>query len=66
MGENVSLIDGHIDEAKDLVEGKQGRWKGAGMGDYYCSLCLEQYSGGNKLDFCPNCNAKMDKSEVEE
>ena len=38
---------------------KHGRWKGAGMGDYYCSLCCEEVSG-NRHQFCPNCGAKMD------
>ena len=37
-----------------------GRWKGAGMGDYCCSLCSEVVSG-NEHNFCPNCGAKMDK-----
>ena len=38
----------------------QGRWKGAGLGDYYCSLCLETV-GGNSYTYCPHCGAKMDK-----
>ena len=38
---------------------REGRWKGAGMGDYYCSLCQEMYSGGDEYNFCPNCGAKM-------
>lgn len=37
------------------------RWKGAGLGDYYCSLCCSQYSGGDEFNYCPNCGAKMDK-----
>ena len=37
-----------------------GRWKGAGMGDYYCSLCQETFSGGDEFKYCPNCGAKMD------
>ena len=24
-----------------MTEDKQARWKGAGMGEYYCSLCCE-------------------------
>lgn len=36
------------------------RWKGAGMGDYYCSWCNEAVSG-NQLEECPHCGAKMDK-----
>ncbi len=43
----------------DVAEVKHGRWKGAGMGDYYCSLCQEVVSG-NDFKFCPNCGAKMD------
>lgn len=34
------------------------RWKGAGMGDYYCSLCCETVSGDRELR-CPKCNALM-------
>ena len=44
----------------DAVEVVHGRWKGAGMGDYFCSLCSEVVSG-NEHNFCPNCGAKMDK-----
>ncbi len=39
---------------------KHGRWKGMGMGDYYCSLCNRTYGGGNGFKFCPNCGARMD------
>jgi hypothetical protein len=35
-----------------------GRWKGAGFGDYNCSLCSETVNG--KTKYCPNCGAKMD------
>ena len=45
--------------AVDAVEVVHGRWKGAGMGDYFCSLCSEVVSG-NEHNFCPNCGAKMD------
>lgn len=37
---------------------KHGRWKGAGMGDYMCSLCAEVVSG-NRYHYCPNCGADM-------
>ena len=37
---------------------KQARWKGAGMGDYYCSLCCKTVSG-NRLRHCPACGAEM-------
>ena len=36
---------------------KKARWKGAGMGDYYCSLCCE-YSNVRERE-CPNCHAQM-------
>jgi hypothetical protein len=45
----------------DFVEVKHGRWKGAGLGDYYCSLCCETYSGGDSFNFCPHCGADMRK-----
>lgn len=38
---------------------KEARWKGAGMGDYYCSICCSTYSGGDEFNFCPNCGAHM-------
>lgn len=38
---------------------REGRWKGAGLGDYYCSLCCSQYSGGDEFNYCPDCGAKM-------
>jgi hypothetical protein len=37
---------------------KQARWKGAGMGDYYCSLCCKTVSG-NRARYCPACGAEM-------
>ena len=37
---------------------KEARWKGAGMGDYYCSLCCETVSGNRELR-CHKCNALM-------
>jgi membrane protease subunit (stomatin/prohibitin family) len=40
---------------------REARWKGAGMGDYYCSLCQHTISGRTK--FCPECGAKMDEWE---
>ena len=51
----------------DTKEGRDGcylgetertaRWKGTGMGDYYCSLCCE--IGDIREQRCPNCNALM-------
>jgi hypothetical protein len=35
----------------------EARWKGAGMGEYYCSLCCEV--GDNREQRCPKCNALM-------
>ena len=43
---------------------REARWKGAGMGDYYCSLCQHTISGRTK--FCPECGAKMDEWEEAE
>lgn len=45
-------------------ETREARWKGAGMGDYYCSLCQHRISGRTK--FCPECGAKMDEWEETE
>lgn len=39
----------------------QARWKGAGLGDYYCSNCLHTVSG-NHLTECPECKAIMETS----
>ncbi len=36
---------------------KQARWKGAGLGEYYCSLWWEV--GDVREQRCPNCNALM-------
>lgn len=36
---------------------RTARWKGAGMGDYYCSLCCEY--GDHRNQRCPHCNALM-------
>ena len=42
----------------------RARWKGAGMGDYYCSFCQHTMSGRTK--FCPVCGAKMGEWEEAE
>lgn len=56
--------------AADVVERKSARWKGAGLGDYYCSLCNETYSIGaervNDWHFCPNCGADMRPDPLKE
>lgn len=50
-------------EACDMFEEEiMARWKGAGMGDYYCSYCQERVSGNRRLR-CPNCNARMYTNE---
>lgn len=36
---------------------RTARWKGAGMGDYICSLCWEY--GDHRNQRCPHCNALM-------
>lgn len=38
----------------------EGRWKGAGMGDYTCSVCGDTFSGGNRFRFCPGCGHPME------
>lgn len=49
---------GHILNASTIDPVQQGRWKGAGFGDYHCSLCAEVVSC--QPNYCPNCGAKMD------
>lgn len=41
----------------EVVVVPEGRWKGAGMGDYYCSYCDEVTSG--TPEYCPHCHAYM-------
>jgi len=55
----------HSEPAADVVRVEEARWKGAGMGDYYCSLCQETVSG-NKFKYCPYCGAKMNGGESDE
>jgi hypothetical protein len=40
---------------------KEARWKGAGMGDYYCSFCCEV--GDIRSLRYPHCNARMYTNE---
>ena len=42
---------------KPVMVVPEARWKGAGFGDYRCSLCDEEVSG--TLPFCPHCHAYM-------
>lgn len=58
--ENVQYFTGLVEKERPTPT---ARWKGAGMGDYYCSLCQYQMSGRTK--FCPECGAKMDEWEDE-
>lgn len=57
------ICDCHEARMEDFKPGKpvmvvpEGRWKGAGMGDYYCSLCNEVTSG--TPEYCPHCHAYM-------
>ena len=37
---------------------KEARWRGAGFGDYECTLCWERVSG-NRERYCPYCGATM-------
>ena len=63
---HVDDMLGEIEDAPtaDVVEVREARWKGAGVGDYYCSLCQETV-GGNNFRFCPYCGAKMDGGKTE-
>lgn len=60
LDEAREAFDEIIDQqpAADVAEVKRGRWKGAGMGDYNCSLCGHLQSG--KTPYCPNCGSRMD------
>lgn len=46
----------YVDKSENI---KEGRWKGAGMGDYSCSLCGHIVSENTKR-ICPECKARMD------
>lgn len=52
-------FDTIVDLQPTVEPTKHGRWKGAGMGDYMCSLCATVVSG-NRYHYCPNCGARMD------
>ena len=56
--ENVQYFTALVEKERPAPT---ARWKGAGMGDYYCSLCQHTISGRTK--FCPECGAKMDEWE---
>lgn len=52
---NYSTED--LDGAETFWDVEEGRWKGAGFGDYRCSNCDEEVSG--TPEFCPHCHAYM-------
>lgn len=67
LSSRLSIVDmvrvAEIVESVPGVEAEPvvyGRWKGAGMGDYQCSVCDETVSG-NQHRRCPHCGAHMDE-----
>lgn len=65
-GDETVLICGYVERDTPLKitmnnTNKEARWKGAGMGDYYCSLCCEV--GDIRSLRCPKCNARMYTNE---
>ena len=59
LNEDVIQAKMHFINGTKNSEKRKARWKGAGLGDYYCSLCNETYSGGDTFKYCPNCGAQM-------
>lgn len=69
----LNLLLAYIDviPAADVASVRHGRWIDAypqkeqnPMFNYgICSICGFEQSISNKLNFCPNCGAKMDKEE---
>lgn len=48
-----------VDQAPTIEsKASEGRWKGAGMGDYRCSLCDGIVNG--KYKFCPYCGDRKE------
>ena len=69
MGEMLVVGKGYILDAPIVDSRKysqqEGRWKGAGMGDYACSHCGEVV--GKRTKYCPECGFRnMSDMEVEE
>lgn len=60
-GNTNSLM--YDEDCKLFKEHNEGRWKGAGLGDYLCSNCWSVFSGGDEYNYCPNCGAKMSRKE---
>lgn len=63
----LTAVEDVLNEAPtaDVEEVKEARWKGAGFGEYYCSLCnrgIRQYEG---QPYCSECGALMDGGEAE-
>ncbi len=57
---NPPPLNGQRITIKFRLRGQQeARWKGAGMGEYYCSLCCETSPSDNQLNYCPHCGAYM-------
>ncbi|MBQ9069931.1 MAG: hypothetical protein IJY23_01110 [Clostridia bacterium] len=48
---------------KFIADDTEARWKGAGFGDYYCSICGSQKS--EQTSYCPDCGARMAVSQNE-
>lgn len=59
--DKVQKLEDALRAERGGVVDREARWKGLGMGDYYCSLCQHTMSGRTK--FCPVCGAKMDEWE---
>ena len=59
LKEDISVLKDRYQNNTNYLVRREGRWKGAGFGDYYCSLCCSEYSGAEEYNYCPNCGAKM-------
>lgn len=57
-GDDKTYIFPKIEKPITIKFVRQARWKGAGFGDYYCSLCCKTVSG-NRERYCPACGAEM-------
>ena len=51
--------------AADVAQVTHGRWLINSDGYYpYCSECKEEPKNGIMTHYCPNCGARMEKSDV--
>lgn len=63
-----AYIIGTLEEVP-TAEPKRGRWEHRNIGGWHCSLCDEQApfwcmaSTQNLSNYCPNCGARMERSE---